>query len=154
VRTCIKSILLGVPFWWRLQRCPASQNGGVGEVSMSWGGSEFSTEASSDSHFTTPRVVYFAASGDTGGQTIYPGVSPNVVSAGGTTINRDSSLATSLVRQAGAEAAVAPVNMSPVPRTRTESLQSLEPSGAHRTSLLMPTPTRGSRCTTAPHATG
>ncbi len=69
----------------------ASQNGGVGEVSMSWGGSEFSTEASSDSHFTTPRVVYFAASGDTGGQTIYPGVSPNVVSAGGTTINRDSS---------------------------------------------------------------
>src|SRR3989442_12645969 len=58
---------------------------------MSWGGSEFSTEASSDSHFTTPRVVYFAASGDTGGQTIYPGVSPNVVSAGGTTIHRDSS---------------------------------------------------------------
>src|SRR5713226_10158610 len=68
-----------------------SQNGGLGEVSMSWGGSEFSTEASSDSHFTTPKVVYFAASGDTGGQTIYPGVSPNVVSAGGTTINRDSS---------------------------------------------------------------
>src|SRR5713101_2007114 len=68
-----------------------SQNGGVGEVSMSWGGSEFSTEASSDSHFTAPRVVYFAASGDTGGQRIYPGVSPNVVSAGGTTINRDSS---------------------------------------------------------------
>src|SRR2546427_12845138 len=58
---------------------------------MSWGGSEFSTEASSDSHFTTPKVVYFAASGDTGGQTIFPGVSPNVVSAGGTTINRDSS---------------------------------------------------------------
>ncbi len=68
-----------------------SQNGGVGEVSMSWGGSEFSTEASSDSHFTAPRVVYFAASGDTGGQRIYPGVSPNVVSAGGTTINRDGS---------------------------------------------------------------
>src|SRR5205807_7451088 len=99
-------------------------------------------------------VVYFAASGDTGGQTIYPGVSPNVVSAGGTTINRDSSLATSLVRRAGAEAAVAPVNMSPVPRTRTESLQSLESSGAHRTFLLTPTPTRGSRCTTAPHARG
>src|SRR3989449_9501697 len=58
---------------------------------MSWGGSEFSTEASADSHFTTPKVVYFEASGDPGGQTIYPGVSPNVVSAGGTTINRDSS---------------------------------------------------------------
>jgi len=66
-------------------------SGGGGEVSMSWGGSEFSTEANSDSHFTTNGVVYFAASGDTGGATIYPGVSPSVVSAGGTTINRDSS---------------------------------------------------------------
>jgi len=66
-------------------------NGGGGEVSMSWGGSEFSTEASSDSHFTANGVVYFAASGDTGGATIYPGVSPSVVSAGGTTINRDPS---------------------------------------------------------------
>ncbi len=62
-----------------------------GEVSMSWGGSEFSSEASNDSHFTTAGIVYFASSGDTGGVTIYPGVSPNVVSAGGTTIHRDSS---------------------------------------------------------------
>src|SRR5206468_12289285 len=31
-----------------------------------------------------------AASGDTGGKTIYPGVSPNVVSAGGTTVRRDA----------------------------------------------------------------
>jgi kumamolisin len=67
-------------------------NGGKGEVSMSWGGSEFSTEANSDSHMTPPAsasIVYFASSGDTGGVTIYPGVSPNVVSAGGTTIHRD-----------------------------------------------------------------
>ena len=68
------------------------QNGGIGsgEVSMSWGGSEFSTEANNDGHFTANGVVYFAASGDAGGKTIYPGVSPNVVSAGGTTINRDA----------------------------------------------------------------
>jgi len=65
--------------------------GGGGEVSMSWGGSEFSTEANSDAHLTASGVVYFAASGDTGGVTIYPGVSPNVVSAGGTTINRNAS---------------------------------------------------------------
>jgi len=65
--------------------------GGGGEVSMSWGGSEFSTEANNDAHFTASGVVYFAASGDTGGVTIYPGVSPNVVSAGGTTINRNAS---------------------------------------------------------------
>lgn len=56
---------------------------------MSWGGSEFSSEGSNDSHFTGSGVVYFASSGDTGGVRIYPGVSPNVVSAGGTTINRD-----------------------------------------------------------------
>jgi kumamolisin len=64
-------------------------HGGKGEVSMSWGGSEFSGEVSNDSHFTTSGIVYFASSGDTGGVTIYPGVSPNVVSAGGTTINRN-----------------------------------------------------------------
>lgn len=56
---------------------------------MSWGGSEFSTESQYDSHFTKSGVVYFASSGDTGGVNGYPSVSPNVVSAGGTTINRD-----------------------------------------------------------------
>jgi subtilase family serine protease len=61
------------------------------EVSMSWGGSEFSGEAGNDGRFTHGGIVYFAASGDTGGATIYPGVSPNVVSAGGTRINRNGS---------------------------------------------------------------
>lgn len=56
--------------------------GGRGQVSMSWGSSEFSSEASYDSHFTKPGVVYFGASGDRGGKTIWPGVSPNVVCAG------------------------------------------------------------------------
>ncbi len=72
-----------------------AQVGGLGEVSMSWGGSEFSTEASNDSHFTGSGVVYFASSGDTGGVRIYPGVSPNVVSAGGTTIHRTNGVFTS-----------------------------------------------------------
>jgi len=58
---------------------------------MSWGGSEFSTEASDDSHFQHDGVVYFASSGDTGGANIYPSVSPFVVSAGGTSVNRNSS---------------------------------------------------------------
>jgi kumamolisin len=66
-------------------------NGGTGQVSMSWGGSEFSGEINDDSRFTAPGVVYFASSGDTGGVRIYPGTSPNVVSAGGTTILRDGS---------------------------------------------------------------
>jgi subtilase family serine protease len=64
-----------------------------GQVSMSWGGSEFSSEASNDSHFNPPAgasIVYLASSGDTGGAVIYPGASPNVVAAGGTTIHRDA----------------------------------------------------------------
>jgi subtilase family serine protease len=59
---------------------------GGGEVSMSWGGSEFSGEAADDSHFAGSDVVYFASSGDTGGATIYPSASPDVVAAGGTTL--------------------------------------------------------------------
>jgi kumamolisin len=65
--------------------------GGKGEVSMSWSGAEFSTESSNDSHFQNTNVVYFASSGDTGGANGYPSVSPFVVSAGGTTINRNGS---------------------------------------------------------------
>lgn len=65
-------------------------SGSTGQVSMSWGGSEFSSESTDDKHFTTTGVVYFASSGDTGGKTIYPGVSPNVVCAGGTSVNRTS----------------------------------------------------------------
>jgi subtilase family serine protease len=62
-------------------------------VSMSWGGSEFSTEASSDSHFTSPtvngvtnNVTFVASSGDTGGVREWPAEAPNVVSVGGTTL--------------------------------------------------------------------
>jgi kumamolisin len=66
----------------------ASALPGVQEVSMSWGGSEFASETGQVGHFTKSGIVYFAASGDTGGKTIWPGTSPSVVSAGGTTINR------------------------------------------------------------------
>jgi subtilase family serine protease len=60
---------------------------GGGEVSNSWGGSEFSGETSYDSHFVKQNVVFLASSGD-GPGTIWPGSSPNVVSAGGTTVRR------------------------------------------------------------------
>jgi subtilase family serine protease len=63
---------------------------GGGEVSISWGGGEFSTETQSDSTFTGANVVFFASSGDSEG-TIYPAVSPNVVAVGGTTISRNPS---------------------------------------------------------------
>lgn len=63
-------------------------NAGGGEVSMSWGGGEFAGENLYDSIFTTPKVVYFASSGDSPGVE-YPSASPNVVAAGGTTISRN-----------------------------------------------------------------
>jgi kumamolisin len=66
--------------------CPTSSTG-TGEVSMSWGGQEFSTETSYDSIFTTAGVVYLASAGDNPG-TNWPCTSPDVVCAGGTTIRR------------------------------------------------------------------
>jgi len=62
----------------------------AGQVSMSWGGSEFSSESNYDSHFNKNNVSFFASSGDSGSGTIYPSVSPYVVAVGGTTLNVDS----------------------------------------------------------------
>jgi kumamolisin len=63
---------------------------GGGEVSNSWGGSEFYGENSYDVHFVKTGVVFFASAGDSPG-TSWPGTSPNVVSAGGTTVRRNPS---------------------------------------------------------------
>jgi kumamolisin len=68
----------------------AANLAGVKEVSMSWGGSEFSGETSDDSTFVHSGVVFFAAAGDTGGVVEYPSSSPNVVGCGGTTLNTNS----------------------------------------------------------------
>lgn len=82
-----------------LGSCPSNSTG-KGEVSMSFGGDEFTGEKGStgcappsgvtfnDSCFTQTGVVYFASTGDSPG-TYWPGTSPNVVSAGGTTIRRN-----------------------------------------------------------------
>jgi kumamolisin len=59
---------------------------GGGDVSMSWGGGEFSEETSYDPILTTHGVVYFASTGDDPG-VIYPSASPNVVAAGGTSLS-------------------------------------------------------------------
>jgi kumamolisin len=70
------------------------QSAGGGQVSMSWGSGEFRGETFYDFHFNpggSAPVAYFAAAGDTGGKAIWPGVSPDVISAGGTRVNRDSS---------------------------------------------------------------
>ncbi len=69
----------------------AARQAGVHQVSMSWGGGEFSTESSFDSHFSVSGVTFTASSGDGGNGIIYPSASPLVVSVGGTTLNLDSS---------------------------------------------------------------
>lgn len=66
-------------------------HGAKGEVSMSWGSSEFSNEVLDDVDFLLfPGVVFFASSGDSNGVS-YPSASPWVVSVGATQIDRNSS---------------------------------------------------------------
>ena len=68
---------------------------GGGDISNSWGSGEFSTEVgATDDHFYRyywSRIAYFASAGDSGLGAQYPSSSPWVVSAGGTTVNRDAS---------------------------------------------------------------
>ncbi|RYL92308.1 peptidase S8 and S53 subtilisin kexin sedolisin [Sporolactobacillus sp. THM7-4] len=63
---------------------------GATVVSNSWGGSEFSSELSYDSHFNHSGITYLASSGDNGYGSSWPAVSPYVVSVGGTTLNLTS----------------------------------------------------------------
>ena len=66
--------------------CPHGGHG-RGEISMGWGGQEFSDEALADGFFQHQGVVYFAAAGDEPGVE-YPCTSPNVVCVGGTSTAR------------------------------------------------------------------
>lgn len=62
---------------------------GASVVSMSWGGSEFSSEASYDSYFNVPKVTCVASAGDSGEANSgveWPAASPYVVSIGGTSL--------------------------------------------------------------------
>ena len=60
---------------------------GGGEVSNSWGGSEFAKEGNLEGFFTHPGVVFFASAGDSPG-TEFPSVMSHVVGVGGTYIER------------------------------------------------------------------
>jgi hypothetical protein len=67
---------------------------GGGQVSNSWGSSEFSSQTDFDGHFVKPGVVFFASTGDHKGGTTnpdveWPSTSPNVIGVGGTTIVRN-----------------------------------------------------------------
>lgn len=64
-----------------------ANNLGATEVSMSWGGGEFSGETADDAYMTNPGTFYTASAGDSGHQAEYPAASPNVIAVGGTTLN-------------------------------------------------------------------
>jgi subtilase family serine protease len=80
----------------------AAKQKGVVAVSMSWGGAEFSDEATLDSHFASAsttnatsskssNIVFFASSGDDGTGASWPAASPYVVGVGGTTLTLSTS---------------------------------------------------------------
>ncbi|MEI8282956.1 MAG: hypothetical protein WCG75_11160 [Armatimonadota bacterium] len=64
---------------------------GVRSVSMSFGATEFSGEVNFESNFAQPNVVFFASTGDTGGQHSWPALSPKVVAVGGTSLKGSGS---------------------------------------------------------------
>jgi kumamolisin len=88
-------------------------NGG-GEVSMSFGGGEFTQETLFDGIFTTPGVVYIASSGDSPGAQ-WPSTSPNVVSAGGTSLSRDPNTGRFLLENTWQDAGGGPSQVEPRP---------------------------------------
>jgi subtilase family serine protease len=63
---------------------------GAKQVSMSFGGGDFSSETSFDSHFNKPGVSFFASSGDNGAGVCYPAASPYVTAVGGTSLTIDA----------------------------------------------------------------
>ena len=66
----------------------AAKRKDVVAVSMSWGGAEFSDEATLDAHFVgaASGTAFFASSGDDGAGASWPAASPNVIGVGGTSL--------------------------------------------------------------------
>ncbi len=60
---------------------------GATEVSMSWGGSEYSGETADDAYLHHAGTLYTASAGDSGHGAEYPAASPDVIAVGGTTLN-------------------------------------------------------------------
>ena len=66
---------------------------GGGDVTNSWGSGEFSGETAYDpylGYYYPFNTAYFASAGDSGCGAAYPSSAPWVVSAGGTTVNRNA----------------------------------------------------------------
>ncbi|MGB6484953.1 MAG: S53 family peptidase [Candidatus Acidiferrales bacterium] len=87
---------------------------GGGQISMSWGSGEFTEETSVDPLFTVPGIVYVASAGDSPG-VIYPSASPNVVSAGGTTVSRNINTGNFVLESSWQDAGGGPSQVEPRP---------------------------------------
>lgn len=99
--------------------CPKGSKG-KGEVSMSFQGEEFPQETSLDSYFTTPGVVYLAASGDSPGVG-YPCASPNVVCVGGTTDSRNLQTGNLIAQIGWSEAGGGISYYEPIPKYQAQN---------------------------------
>jgi subtilase family serine protease len=64
---------------------------GATAISNSYGGSESSTDPSTNVHYNHPGIPITVSSGDSGYGVEYPAASPYVTAVGGTTLNRASS---------------------------------------------------------------
>jgi subtilase family serine protease len=111
--------------------------GGGGEVSMSWGGTEFAGETAYDvapylSGYS--NVVFYASSGDAWG-TSYPCTSPNVVCVGGTAHRRHATAVAPLALEAQitwnvAGAGASPYEVAPGYQAALRSTERLVPDVA------------------------
>lgn len=99
--------------------CPAGSKG-KGEVSMSFSSEEFAQELSLDTFFTTPGVVYFAASGDASGVG-YPCASPNVVCVGGATDSRSLETGNLIAQITWSEAGGGLSSYEPIPKYQSKN---------------------------------
>jgi subtilase family serine protease len=67
---------------------------GASAISNSYGGSEWSTETSYDTHYNHPGIAITVSSGDSGYGVQYPAASPYVTAVGGTSLTDASSSGT------------------------------------------------------------
>ncbi len=63
---------------------------GASEISMSWGGGDFSGSTTYDTYFNHPGITYLASAGDSGAGVEFPAVSKYVTGVGGTSISLDA----------------------------------------------------------------
>jgi kumamolisin len=89
-------------------------NNSRGIISYSNSNAEWAGETAYDSTFATPGIIYIASNGDYKAPTRYPAASPNVIAAGGTSIQRDS--AGNYIRQI-AWSQIPPVGCTPPCKT-------------------------------------